>query len=96
MKVVTVAVLGAPRPIEQLWFPGGRLSQAANIELAMPHTHWPQRLVPNMSADIRGHEALHHHHHDGFAAANLLVWQLHESDVRLETDTFCSCKPRFK
>ena len=62
--------------------------QAANIELTMPHTHWPQRLVPIMSADIRGHEALHHHHHDGFAAANLLVWQLHESDVRLETDTF--------
>ena len=24
--------------------------------------HWSQ-FVPNMSTDIRGHEALHHHHH---------------------------------
>ena len=25
-------------------------------------THW-SRIVPNMSTDIRGHEALRHHHH---------------------------------
>ena len=27
------------------------------------HTHWSQ-FVPNMTTDIRGHEALHYHHHD--------------------------------
>ena len=26
------------------------------------HTHWSQ-FVPNMSTDIRGHQAPHHHHH---------------------------------
>ena len=30
--------------------------------------HWSQ-FVPNMSADIRGHEALHHHHHPRLEAA---------------------------
>ena len=29
------------------------------------HCHWTM-LVPNMSTDIRGHEALHHHHAESF------------------------------
>ena len=44
------------------------------------HTHWSQ-FVPNMSTDIRGHEALHHHHHQS------LKWSQRPSSTRPKTET---------
>ena len=46
--------------------------------------HWSQ-FVPNMSTDIRGHQALHHHHHHQFESSvtnlGLLPSAEHQSEI---------------